>query len=618
MAFKQLIAKLAGECAPVVGLDVGQHAVKAIRFERQGAARSRPQAARLDRQSEGIVDDEDLFSHLKSWLHDHGGDGAELVVGIPQEVTTVQITSFPADSLKLLDAMVAFQTHQLADLSDDAFVHDYRLMPGEAGGELPAVIGVCLQSIVGDRLDRYVATGVNLKDFGISSLALVNAYFDLRPELLEDGKVRLLLDIGGQSTTMVVVRNQRLLFCGTLDFGGDAYVAAMAQQWGKGVDDVRQSTRRPHIRPRDQESALGRMGQALVAEIRAGLDYWREQTHAEAAEAIQPGALLLCGGGANLPGLLEFLERSFACDVSLLHVPGVGEAGAGCEFVVAYGLALQAAGRACLPLSMAPPALTWRAKRERRTTVLMAAVAVMAVVLGASLLLSWRNLTRRNDHLAIQLEELTRCQQVIARLDATGEQLRALETVQLPVIEHGNRAHRFARAMRRLGELRGADDWFIYFGDRLAFEKGKSGTLMPGSATRPGGPAAHPFAAPGSGFVSPATPTLTGQPSHPVATELPALTGLVAAGYTRLNEEEPYGAVRELIGKLNRDPFLAGVDLLPANEFLGREDIFHGWRLYLQAEDEQHRLAHRLMPFTLSISFAATDLLGEPEHARQP
>lgn len=603
MGVKTLVGKLAGECVPAIGLDVGQNAVKVVVFARPDGRIRKPVAFRLDRKAEGIVDDDDLFSHLGDWLTTVGARTGDIVVGIPQHVTTVQITRFPPESVKALDAMVAFQTHQLAELSDDTFVHDYRVMGGGTGGDLPVVIGVCLNTIVRNRAERYAAAGIRLADFGIGSLAMASAFFDLRPELGEDGKSYLLLDIGSESTTMVVVCNRRILFCGTLDFGGDAYSAALGQQ--QEDSGARRSLRRTHIRSRDQDSAVGKMAQVLLAEIRSGIDYWHEQ-HEQQEGGAQPDGVFLCGGGAALPGLLDFLERSMDSPVAILHVPGIGEAGAGSEFVTAYGLALHAAGCSEFALSLAPPEIKWHATREKRANVLVAATAALILLLAALFALEWRSLGIRTRQVDQQLAELRRCEAVIAELEKAAGELQALETVQLPVIEHGNRAGKFARAIAVLSEAKGKDDWFVYLGDREAFDAGKKSLAAETGARRPGTVAPpNPFAAPvfrsGGDESTPGT-------GFPVAAQTMPLSGMVAVGYTRLIDDESYRTVREMIEALNKSAFFSDADVLAASELLGREAVFSGWTDYLETEREKRQLPHEVRRFMLRLPFAENEI----------
>ncbi|MDT8389215.1 MAG: pilus assembly protein PilM [Lentisphaeria bacterium] len=613
---KSWFGALSGETGVVTGLDVGQNAVKAVTFTRGKGGVIQATARRLSREAEGILDEADLFSHLPAWLASVDGGGGETVVGIPQHFTTVQISSFPKEAAKGMDGMVAFQTRQLADLSDESFVHDYCVMASDDGKELPVLIGICLEALIQERMEKYSAANIRVVDFSISSLAMTSAFLHLHPDSAHDGKVHLLLDIGTENTTMVAVRNGRVHFCGSLDFGGERYQAAMAETNKRdGRDDrrgIRGPARRTHIRTRDQESALGQVAQMLVAEIRSGIEYWQEQHEDDDLAAGEPDCLFLCGGGASLPGLLDFLERSLTCSVHLLEVPDLGDDHHGGEFVVAYGLALQAARRSPLTLSLAPASLKWHARREKRSNVLICVAALLFVALLSLFMYEWRHLNDQHLRLDRDLKTVRKYASVITDLEKASETLVGLETVQLPVIEHGNRALRFARALERLSNLKGPRDWFVYFGDRQAFDAGKADTVPLQPSTKSVKTVPNPFAveiytqSPEDGKVQ--------GPRFPVAAETEPMRDMVAAGYTLLVKNDPYGSVRLMKDKLNDDPLFTDVDVLPASEASGREDIFSAWSDYIERERRQRGLSHDLRRFSLQLSFAQTDIT----HAQKP
>lgn len=613
---KSWIGTLSGDSGAVTGLDVGQNAVKAITFARGKGGSLNVTASRLSREAEGILDEEDLFSHLPEWLSSISASGCETVVGIPQHFTTVQITSFPKEAAKGLDGMVDFQTRQLADLSDENFVHDYCVMDSDDGKQLPVLIGVCLENLIQERVETFGAANIRVSDFSISSLAMTSAFLNLNPGFAHDGKVYLLLDIGTENTTMVAVRNGRIHFCGSLDFGGERYQAAMNESKKPDSKEersrLRRSPRRTHIRTRDQESALGQVAQMLVAEIRSGIEYWQEQHEDDELAAGEPEGLFLCGGGASLPGLLDFLERSLTCGVHLLEVPGLEEDKNGGEFVVAYGLALQAAGRSPLTLSLAPPSLKWHARREKRSNLLICVAALLFVALLSLFIWEWRNLKDRHLRLDRELRDVKKYGSIIKDLEKSSETLVALETVQLPVIEHGNRALRFARALESLSRLKGPSDWFVYFGDRQAFDAEKAGSVSPQISGRSEKAIPNPFAV--EIYTESTVDGKNQEPAFPVADETAPMREMVAAGYTLLVKNDPYGSVRLMKDKLNKDSLFTDVDVLPASEALGREDIFSAWSDYIEQERKRKALPHDLRRFTLQLSFAETDIT----HAQKP
>lgn len=460
-----------------LGLDLGQGAVKAVRLSPGPGGGWQAEGFLLDRRQEGIVDDEDLATHLPGWLRDHGLTGCETVLGVPPDISRVQVTAFPSDAMKALPAMVAFQTRQLAELSEGAFLHDHCTMPRRGDGQIPVLIGVCLESLIEDRVGRYAPAVPHLADLGMNSLGVINAFLDVHPAP-SAGQFVLLLDIGAESTVMAVLNGAEVVFCGSLACGVERYRTALAE--AAAAPPPAPTPRRPQLRGRapSQGPVADQAAQALLHEIRAGLDEWRE-AHGHPGDGARLSAVWVSGGGACLPELVGALSRSLGCEAAILRPPLPAAGDQAPLFATAYGLALQAAGQAPMAVSLAPPRMLWQARRRRRSGILAAAVATLTLLLATVLVREVTRLRERRVGLAAELENLSRCETVTARIEETAAHIRGLESVQIPLVEYGSRAGRFAATLAVLGDACGPDDWLVYVGDGESYEAGK-GAAAPG------------------------------------------------------------------------------------------------------------------------------------------
>ncbi|MCF7854106.1 MAG: pilus assembly protein PilM [Candidatus Pacebacteria bacterium] len=592
-----------------VGLDVGRGAVKAVLLHSGKGGEIVAEVAVLDRQAEGFIDDQELHEHLRPWLAESTMGDCETVVGIPQDVTNIQVTDFPPNALDSLDSMVAFQTQQLGDLSEDTFVHDYVVLPPSESRPMPVLIGVCLESIIQARTERYTANGVRLADLGMNAVALADACFRLKPDSMRTPDPQLLLDIGAESTTMLVMANGQVLFATALMMGSTQFIEALAEKWDVPPADVRRSTRRYRIMQADKKDPVTQAGAQFLGEVQAALSQWQEQD-AHGSELGDPVHAYVCGGGALLTGLPEFLGQKLSCDVTILSVPGLADESSGPLCVTAYGLALQAVGDGFLSLSLAPKCIRWRAKRRQRSPFLMAATVTWVLFLTLAFIVNRVQLDAQLMTLKQDFDRLSRCEEVVKTLDETIRQSSAVEQVQLPLVEYGNRSLRFAVALEKLGEAQADTDWYIYLGDSESFESRKiveDETAAGKNKETERTTNVHPFLGPSIRASSTgneqSAQTTAGK--H-VVTKLQPLTGMVAAGYTRLLEDQPYQPVRDIVRILNNTVFFENVDLLPAGELRGREDIFLAWQQFLFHTRKKQDLSFK--PFTLRLPFAVTDI----------
>ncbi len=604
---QRIFGKFIGSERTTAGLDSGQALIKVISLSVQGGAIKVEHACLLDRRGEGFVDQEDFLGHVHPWLIEAGLGEAEVVIGLPQYLTTVQVADFPPNSQDALEEMVAIQTRQLAELFEDNFVYDYCRMPASAERPMPVLIGVCLENAVKERVEEYSGTGLRIADFAMNGVAMANSYFHLHPEHADTSSPRLLLDIGVESTILVAVCGGQVLFAGALMFGSDSLTRAMAAKWQVPVDEVVRGLGKYRIPTAGGNDPVLAAVQVLENEIRTALEQWREQDAHEVVR-LNLGHIHLAGGGALVPGLPEFLERVFTCPCTLLRPPvPAAYSDLAPVFVAAYGLALQAVGQADLPTSLAPVKVKTAAIRRRRSNVLVAGLTMLTLFLLISLVGTWMRLTQARTELVAQEQQLTQCESVIRQLDQSLAHLAGLEEVQIPLLEYGNRSRRFARSVQELSMARGENDWFIYLGDSQSFEQAKV-SQAPESARAP-----VRAASPGMLF----TPLMAGakeaaETANPVAArrrlvDMEPLEYMVAAGYTTLRSEEPYQPVRDIVSTLNQHQFFMEVDLLSAGQ--AREDIFAPWRpVLLDGQAAKGIKSMRFKPFSLRMPFAAMDI----------
>ena len=112
-----------------IGLDVGQGAVKVVALSLRAGSIDGLDCHLLDCQEEGLLSPEEVQAQLTPWLEQVGVVKGEYTVGVPQYLSTTQISDFPEDTGQALDDMVAFETQQLAGLSDEPFIFGYHRLP---------------------------------------------------------------------------------------------------------------------------------------------------------------------------------------------------------------------------------------------------------------------------------------------------------------------------------------------------------------------------------------------------------------------------------------------------------------------------------------------------------
>ena len=218
-----------------IGLDIGQTSAKAVVLSRSGKKAVLRRAEIFRSRDEGLRGDDEieLFNAVGGWLKELKLGVPYIYLGMPQFMATTQISDFAQGAKgEELEKMVGYETMQLSGLSDESFVYDYHTMPVGNGRKNPVMIGICREQNLNDYCDRATNAEIKLDDVAMNGLALANAFFGLHPEAKKDNRPQVLLDVGNENTTMVVVVGGQVLYVGGMMAGGQQFTQTLMRELG--------------------------------------------------------------------------------------------------------------------------------------------------------------------------------------------------------------------------------------------------------------------------------------------------------------------------------------------------------------------------------------------------
>lgn len=588
-----------------VGLDIGHGAVKALRLAVRGKELAIEQMALLDIQQEGLLDEQELSRGMLSWLDENGLKSRSFTVGIPQYLATTQVSDFPPGvGGEELRGMVSFETMQLAGLSDDAFCSDFHVMSPKFGRQNPVLIGVCRQSVIDDRSRLLTRDGLTVVDLGMNGLAVASAFYYLHPEAMEDDRPSLLLDIGDENATLLVVAGGHVLFVGSLLFGASRYTEALAGLLHCSDDQADRRKRDFVLDPDDREHPLFAVTTQLESEMRNAIEHWRAGEKEELSHLLF-GHIWLTGGGANLAGLPDCLGRFFGCEVTVFGPtdPDSGLVSPGMS--TALGLALQTMGAAQIRLSLAPQSLRWHERRKRLFPYLLAAGAIFAILLAVSLFRYHVRLNREAVELGQQVKELDECRSLIPQLQKQMSTMDHYERMMIPFVEKANRAQRFLTTLDELERACGKDSFFIYLADRVSYDEFRPKSTKASDTTdRARAATVTPTTMFGSiADVRSSPDAVVGSAS--LVDNVEQLDRMVVAGYIPYQVEGKYAPLLQLADKLNQGQVFTGVDFVAEPDRQGAEEqIFNVWDRFWREKPFKGRFTQ----FMFDLPFAKRDV----------
>lgn len=582
-----------------LGVDLGSASFKSVVLALQDGVPVLVRCHRLSTREEGILNEADLYATVASWLKQTDCLGLPIAVGLPQFLSTTQIIDFPPGTdAAALDEMVAYETHQLAGLSDDSFVHDYYVLPAGFGRRNPVLIGICRESVVRDRLTALLQAGIAGPHLAMGGLAALNCLLHLHGEAVSGEDPVLLVDIGRENSTAIILAGGQPLFVSSLLFGGDRFLKAVMEREGLAEAAAEARLFAVDVNEESPRSPLTLAARKLLAEMQDAVSHWRAQERPELNERPLAG-IWLCGGAAQLGGIDTYLADDMHCPVQVFGPRDPQSGRILPDMAVACGLALQALKAARVGLSLTPADVRDELHRQRRFGVLVAACGLAVALVAGVMARAYA--AARNDLgvLGAEMVELEACEQMIPRVEEARRAIARYEAGLVPLVAAGNRGRHIVEAVDALAAVCGGRDWFVYLGDEGSYQR--RAEAVPGNApTRPAPAGAFP-----GGDVRPvvgATVLAPEFPSRMLARQAGGVPSLIAAGYTPHQRDQRWEAIRGMIDTLRRRGPYRDVDLVREVEREVRRDIFAPWVQYLVAQP-----GGLFTPFSIRLTLAEPD-----------
>jgi type IV pilus assembly protein PilM len=402
----------------VWGIDLGQCGLKAIRLQMedgQVVATAYDYVEHPKILSQPDADPDQLTREaLEKFLQRNNLRGDTVAIGIPGQSGLARFVKLPPVEEKKIGDIVRFEAKQQIPFNLEEVVWDYQKLGSGTvtdGFAMETEIGLFAikRDMVARALQHFTDVGIEVHLVQMSPLALCNfAAFDLLgrtpgaepTEGGEEKKCVVVLDIGTDSSNLVITDGDRIIWQRPIPLGGNHFTRALTKDlkltFAKAEHIKRNATKSP-----DLKKILASLKPVLndfVGEVQRSLGYFTN-THRDAQIEYMMGL----GNAFRLPGLQRFLSEKLQLEVRKLGKMEkmTGDAVVGQQvfteniltFPVAYGLALQGLGQTKVTTNLLPPEIrTERMIRGKKPWAVAAAACLLlgTAALGLSYALEYR------------------------------------------------------------------------------------------------------------------------------------------------------------------------------------------------------------------------------------
>ncbi len=499
----------------------------------------------VDLHEEGLVNTEELKTHLHDILEDCGRPPIALTLS--QHLSTSQIIELPQTPESEVRRLIEDEIIRLSGVSDSAIVHDFVQVKSPAAARQQFWVTLCKERDIEERVQQLGLAADDLCDVTTAANALVAAYRAAEPQPTD----ALLVHLGAQNTLLVVLDGGHAVFATSFTVGSDSFTRAVAKARNCSFEEAEPFKRRHNVLTGPQAlPGFAEFVDGWVAEIKRQFSDWFTSRSRPLVD-ISTVPVIVGGAAFDQPGLLEYLNQRVALSLRPWPVrPGLPAPG----FEIAYGTALQALNLTDQPVSLLPAAR--RAAWKRRLTtrkIELANVALITLCFLALCLGVWQKLSllERKRELLTKVQAGADAMQANQSLTATllldYEQLRPMFECQQNTVD----------ALATLALLQESRSnrtfWYVLLADQQSY-------FTTGGFTVTNRPGRTNGSIP---FIGPLPPAEHDSLTGGIGSEFsPAKPGLIAELCVPEDVEGARRVLSQVVNDLKQSPLFTKVDLL--------------------------------------------------------
>lgn len=398
----------------VWAIDIGQAALKALKLAPGGDA-EHVVAEAFDfieypkLLSQPDAEPEELVREALATFTDRNDlKGCRVAIGVPGQAGLVKFIKLPPVEKKRIPDIVKFEAKQQIPFALEEVVWDYQQIGDdeeEGGDDDFTMAEVGLFAMKRDQIARAIlpltVAGIEVDVVQMAPIALFNyvTYDQIKGSGSKDSVV--VLDIGADNTDLIITDGVRI-WQRNVPIGGNHFTRALTKElkltFAKAEHLKRNATKAPD--PRAIFTAMRGVFNDFASEINRSIGFYSSINRTAKIRKV-----VGLGNGFKLPGLQKFLQQNLSQEVervdAFARLEGEEVTAAPqfqdniSSFAVAYGLALQGAGRAALRTNLLPPEIERvRLIRAKKPWALAASALIMLGLGSLFVLGDYRALAR--------------------------------------------------------------------------------------------------------------------------------------------------------------------------------------------------------------------------------
>src|SRR4030042_3249520 len=337
--------------AQTFGLDIGRSYIKAVQIHLSGTKKTLVAASKIQTPPGGMMSEspndlKKLSESIKTCVSSTRISTDKCVISLIESQVVTRLIELPNLTDKELSSSIEWEAEHYLPLPIKDVNLQYQVIhrpTSEAGKKMQVLLVAAPKRII----TKYINV---VKDAGLSIDYMESEAFALNRALTKtDDPMTIIISLGATSTDLAITHRGNVLLTRSVATGGVNLTRAIMAEFNLPQDQAEQYKQTYGL---SEDKLSGKVAgvlkpilDILISEILKAVEFSHQ--HSAGLSAVK--RIIICGGGAFLPGLPQFLTERTSLEVSsgdawadfkkeglILKLPGQGSV-----YTVATGLALR-------------------------------------------------------------------------------------------------------------------------------------------------------------------------------------------------------------------------------------------------------------------------------------
>lgn len=325
-SLKDQISDLVTKLNPgnVVGLDIGAHSIKVCELSGTSGKFKIERFGLFTLSEAALIEDEiqkpsEIIDGILEAMSQAGIKSKSVCLGLFGPNTMTKRLSAPEGTREEIEDHILWEAEQYITFGADDSQIDFSIIGENEGGGKDALVAAAKNDLVEGYSEVIKEAKYSVKLIDLNVIALSNVLEETLgadSEELEEGV--LLLDLGAQSTKIVVYKRGGPIFTKEIPVGGSLITEEIQRQMGvsyEEAEDLKTTGDDKGNLPQEILNIINDQLDKQVSEIRKNINFYVTQGSAEKVNFCY-----LTGGSSLLPGIVERLREVTELEVERLDV----------------------------------------------------------------------------------------------------------------------------------------------------------------------------------------------------------------------------------------------------------------------------------------------------------